>query len=66
MSLQYPMEWEGMVHIKVHGSGSVMATGAGLDVRRESRQELNGYRGSKAGKTIEVAELGSGSVRFVC
>ncbi len=66
MHINYPTEWEGTVHVTGYGSGSIGATGRGLTVRKESSHELYGYKGSKEGRTIEVSELGSGSVRFSC
>ena len=66
MSIDYPTEWEGTVHVTGHGSGSIGASGRGLTVRKESSHELYGYKGSKEGRKIEISELGSGSVRFSC
>ncbi|OCT53813.1 hypothetical protein CLCR_10017 [Cladophialophora carrionii] len=66
MTIEYPTEWEGMVHMTSYGSGSMAASGRGLVVRKESSHELYGYKGSKEGTKVEIAELGSGSVRFTC
>ncbi|KAK4935149.1 hypothetical protein LTR10_023740 [Elasticomyces elasticus] len=66
MSINYPTAWEGMVHVKSLGSGSVGASGRGLVVQKESSRELYGYRGMKEGRTIEIFEEGSGSVNFRC
>ncbi|KIW50055.1 hypothetical protein, variant [Exophiala xenobiotica] len=66
MNIQYPQEWEGMVHIKAMGMGSIGASGQGLNVQKESSRELYGYRGMKEGRRIEVLEGGSGSVQFRC
>jgi hypothetical protein len=66
MNIRYPTEWEGVVHVKAHGSGSVSADGRGLVVQKEGRGELYGYRGMKEGKTVEILEQGSGSVNFNC
>ncbi len=66
MNIQYPQEWEGMVHIKAMGMGSIGASGQGLNVQKESSRELYGYRGMKEGRRIEVFEGGSGSVQFRC
>ncbi len=66
MNIDYPTQWEGMVHIQARGSGSVIASGQGLVVQRESHSELYGYRGEKEGRKVEIQALGSGSVRFHC
>ncbi|KAK7894873.1 hypothetical protein LTR67_005612 [Exophiala xenobiotica] len=66
MNIQYPQEWEGLVHIKAMGMGSIGASGQGLNVQKESSKELYGYRGMKEGRRIEVLEGGSGSVQFRC
>ncbi|KAK5236310.1 hypothetical protein LTR99_007636 [Exophiala xenobiotica] len=66
MNIQYPPEWEGLVHIKAMGMGSIGASGQGLNVQKESSKELYGYRGMKEGRRIEVLEGGSGSVQFRC
>ncbi|KIX06208.1 uncharacterized protein Z518_04183 [Rhinocladiella mackenziei CBS 650.93] len=66
MSIRYPVEWEGMVHLQTRGTGSVNAHGRDLIVQREGHSELYGYRGSKKGKTIEILEMGSGSINFQC
>ncbi|EXJ85582.1 hypothetical protein A1O1_05947 [Capronia coronata CBS 617.96] len=66
MNIRYPMEWEGMVHVLVQGSGSVSANGQGLIVRRQNSNELYGYKGNKEGRTVEIFEQGSGSIRFAC
>lgn len=66
MSIRYPIEWEGTVHLLAQGSGSVSAGGQGLRVRKESSRELYGYKGNKEGRQIEILEQGSGSVRFQC
>lgn len=66
MDIRYPNEWEGMVHIKSGGPGSVAASGRGLVVQKESSRELYGYKGMKEGRTIEIQEAGSGSVQFRC
>jgi len=66
MNIRYPTEWEGVVHVKAHGMGSVSADGRGLVVQKEGRGELYGYKGMKEGKTIEILEQGSGSVHFSC
>ncbi|KIW15334.1 hypothetical protein PV08_05380 [Exophiala spinifera] len=66
MNIQYPQEWEGMVHIKVAGSGSVIASGRELNVQKESSRELYGYKGSKEGRTVDIFTSGSGSALFQC
>ena len=66
MNIEYPNEWEGMVHLSAFGSGSIGASGRGLVVRKESSHELYGYKGSKEGRKVEITELGSGSMRFSC
>jgi hypothetical protein len=66
MTIEYPTEWEGMVHLTSYGSGSIGASGRGLVVRKESSHELYGYKGPKEGTKVEISELGSGSVRFSC
>lgn len=66
MNIEYPDEWEGVVHVQAHGSGSISAGGRGLMVQKEGSGELYGYKGEKEGKKVEVQELGSGSARFRC
>jgi hypothetical protein len=66
INISYPNEWEGTVHVTTFGYGSSSASGHGLVVRKESSHELYGYRGETQGRTVEVVEQGSGSVRFTC
>ncbi|KAJ9617523.1 hypothetical protein H2204_013709 [Knufia peltigerae] len=66
MNIHYPQEWEGMVHVKVNGSGSVRADGRDLTVQKENSRELYGYRGMKEGRIVEILEGGSGSAQFRC
>lgn len=66
MRINYPSEWEGTVHMKQQGSGNVWASGEGLLVRKESSGELYGYKGNKEGRTIEIFEQGSGTIKFHC
>ncbi|KIW73206.1 hypothetical protein, variant [Phialophora macrospora] len=66
ITIEYPTEWEGMVHMTSFGSGSISANGRGLIVRKESSHELYGYKGPKEGTKVEISELGSGSARFSC
>lgn len=66
MNIRYPNTWEGVVHARGQGMGSISASGRGLVVQKEGRNELYGYRGMKGGSRIEVLEQGSGSVRFQC
>ncbi|KIW35057.1 uncharacterized protein PV07_01781 [Cladophialophora immunda] len=66
MNVAYPPQWEGMVHLSSRGHGSIGASGTGLVVRKESSRELYGYRGATQGRTVEISEMGHGSVRFSC
>jgi hypothetical protein len=66
MNIKYPNAWEGTVHAKAHGTGSINAWGRGLEVHKEGRNELYGYRGMKEGRRIEMLEQGAGSISFEC
>jgi hypothetical protein len=68
ISAIYPDEWEGQLHIVTRGSGSINAGGDGLQLQRQGRRELFGLKGEDAetGASVEITEMGSGSVNFHC
>jgi hypothetical protein len=67
MTIKYPSTWEGGVHLKLVGSGSVNVRGQGLQFDEYGRKEVVGWRGGeKNRKVIDVNTLGSGSISFSC
>lgn len=64
--IEYPAEWEGRVHASSLGSGSVHASGAGLQIERYGNKDLVGWRGLRTGRTVDVSSVGSGSINFKC
>ncbi|KEF57971.1 uncharacterized protein A1O9_05894 [Exophiala aquamarina CBS 119918] len=68
ISAIYPEEWTGQLHVALRGSGSIQARGSGLQVQQQGRHELFGWKGDDAehGASIDITEMGSGSVHFQC
>lgn len=68
ISAAYPGEWEGQLHINLKGSGSTSARGQGLQVQQQGRHELFGWKGndSENASSVQITEMGSGSVDFQC
>ncbi|KIV89365.1 hypothetical protein, variant [Exophiala mesophila] len=66
ITVKYPSEWEGRLHIEQTGSGSMMAGGAGLNVDRREPKELWAWKGESPSDApvVEIRELGSGSIHF--
>lgn len=64
----YPSEWEGQLHAILKGSGSINARGQGLQVQQQGRHELFGWKGvdSENASSVQITEMGSGSVNFQC
>lgn len=67
MTIKYPSTWEGGIHAKSLGSGSVSVKGQGLQFEQHGSREMVAYRGGeKSRKIIDVDTLGSGSINFSC
>jgi len=68
ISAIYPPEWTGRLHVTMKGSGSINASGSGLQVQKQGRHELFGWKGDDAehAASIDIIEKGSGSVNFQC
>ena len=67
LNIRYPSTWEGAIHAKSVGSGSVHVAGPGLQYELNGRKEVLGWRGGeKNRKTIDVNTLGSGTIHFKC
>ena len=68
LNVAYPSEWEGRVHAKSLGSGSVQVRGWGLQFERKGSKDVVAWKGdvSEYAKTVNVGSLGSGSVQFQC
>ena len=67
LNVKYPSTWEGGIHVKSDGSGSVHVNGPGLQYELNGRKEVLGWRGGeKNRKTINIKALGSGSINFNC
>lgn len=67
--VDYPREWEGLVHASVGGSGSVNVRGEGLEFDRRGNKEVWAWRGSDLPDVegaIQVRCDGSGTVNFSC
>ncbi len=65
LNIDYPSSWEGMVHAKSGGSGSVQVDGSGLEYQGGGR-DVYAQRGNGDLKGVEVLGTGSGSVSFRC
>lgn len=67
LNIRYPSTWEGGIHAKSVGSGSVHVKGTGLQYEQNGRKEVLGWRGGdKNRKTVDVKTLGSGTINFKC
>jgi hypothetical protein len=67
MTVKYPSTWEGRIHAKSIGSGSVRVKGQGLQFERYGSKDVVGWRGGeKNRKLIDLNTLGSGSINFGC
>lgn len=68
INVEYPGEWEGQLHVLLKGSGSINARGQGLETQRQGRHELFGWKGadSENASSVQITEMGSGSVNFQC
>lgn len=65
MNVHYPPQWEGGVHARSVGSGSVRVRGQGLQYDMRGSREVIGRRGN--GETmVDIRGLGSGSIDFTC
>ena len=64
-TLNYPFQWEGGVHVKTVGSGSVNVNGQGIDYEMRGRSEVLAWKG-EGKKMVEVSTTGSGSTSFTC
>jgi hypothetical protein len=66
--IDYSREWEGTVHTRVLGSGSLGVSGRNLETQCQGRRECWGRRGNDAEKAgrVEVLGEGSGSLTFSC
>jgi hypothetical protein len=67
MTINYPSTWEGRIHARSVGSGSVDVRGQGLQFERYGSRDIVGWRGGeKNRKLIDLNTLGSGSINFRC
>lgn len=67
MHIRYPSTWDGDIHAKSVGSGSVNVRGQGLQFEQRDSREVVAWRGEeKSRKVIDVTTLGSGSINFAC
>lgn len=67
MTIKYPSTWEGGVHAKSLGSGSVSVKGQGLQFEQYGSKEVVAWRGGeKNRKILDLNTLGSGSINFSC
>lgn len=64
--VQYPTSWQGKLHMQSMGSGSMKASGYGLQFAQDGDREKFAWRGHGDLKDVEVIERGSGSARFSC
>ena len=65
MTVNYPSNWDGVVHAKSGGSGHVQVNGNNLEYQGGGR-DIWARRGTGELKDIEVIGKGSGSVQFNC
>ena len=67
MTIKYPSTWEGGIHVRSIGSGSVNVNGQGLQFDQYGNREVVGWRGGeKNRKVIDIKTIGSGSINFKC
>lgn len=64
--LDYPRRWQGKLHMKSEGSGSMVARGSGLEFEQDGNREKFAYRGEGDLKTVDILGMGSGSGVFFC
>lgn len=64
--IEYPRRWLGKLHMQSRGSGSMSASGSGLQFDQDSNREKYGWRGDGELNEVEIIGLGSGSARFSC
>ena len=66
LRIYYPRRWLGKLHMQSFGSGSMHASGSGLEFDQDSKREKYAWRGEGDLKGVEVIAKGSGSATFTC
>lgn len=66
LRVDYPRRWLGKLHMKSMGSGSMRASGSGLEFAEDGNREKYAWRGSGDLNEVELVLQGSGSARFSC
>ena len=66
MRVDYPRRWQGKLHMQSLGSGSMKASGSGLQFHQDGNREKYGWRGEGDLNEVEIVLQGSGSGSFVC
>jgi hypothetical protein len=65
-SISYPTSWIGKLHMQCMGSGSLRASGRGLQFAQDGNREKYAWRGHGDLKDVEIVSQASGSVNFRC
>jgi hypothetical protein len=64
--VDYPRRWLGKLHMQSMGSGSMKASGSGLQFEQDGNREKFAWRGDGDLNEIEIIGQGSGSGSFTC